>query len=150
MLFCFAHYRFLLLVFVAFWLFAPVGVAEDLANSHARVAAVRSVYDGDTFRADIGGLAWSDPLGVPIRVAGIDTPEIKGQCEDEVKRAIAARDTARALLKAGRVIELTNMRYGYYGRVVADVWIDGVSLGGELLRRGLARRYLSGFKPSWC
>lgn len=146
--FCIVHYIRCLGAVVAIVVFAIGEMAQ--AQDAVRVLTIRSVYDGDTFRADVEGIDWPDPKGAPIRVAGIDTPEIKGECVTEIERAIAARDDARVLLASARRIELTNLRYGYYGRIVADVWIDGASLGAELIRRGHARVYGSGPRMSWC
>jgi len=62
---------------------------------------------------------------VSIRVADIDTPEIKGHCSEEIHLAHKARDLTASLLKAGSSIELKNLRRRYYGRIVAEVWIHG-------------------------
>ena len=87
---------------------------------------------------------------VSIRVADIDTPEIKGHCTKERQLAVKARGLTASLLKAGSSIELKNHRQGYYGRIVAEVWIDGVNLSMTLLRRGLARQYNSWARQKWC
>jgi len=147
---CIVHYTRCFIQIVVFMAFAFGAVAQTTTSGSARVQAIRSVYDGDTFRADVVGIDWPDPKGAPIRIARIDAPEIKGSCASEIKRAIAARDEARVLLGRARRVELTNLKYGYYGRIIADVWIDGVSLGDELIRRDHARVYNSGPRLSWC
>ena len=147
---CIVHYSFCFSLVVSAIFIAISAEAQTASSRSVKVTAIRSVYDGDTFRADVDGLDWPDAKGAPIRVAGIDTPEIKGACASEIERAIDARNETRALLGGARRIELTNLRYGYYGRIIADVWIDGVSLGTELIRRGHARVYGSGPRASWC
>jgi endonuclease YncB( thermonuclease family) len=52
-------------------------------------------------------------------------------------------------LREGKKIILKNMRRGKYFRIVADVIIDDVNLGDELLSQGLAQRYDGGKKPKW-
>jgi len=137
------HYTILLFCFVATVLFDHVVLAEGLDLDTARVVIVRSVYDGDTFRADIDGPSPMAGRNVSIRVADIDTPEIKGHCSEEIHLAHKARDLTASLLKAGLAVELKNLRRGYYGRIVAEVWIDRESLGASLLGRGLARQHYS-------
>ena len=48
------------------------------------ISEVRSIYDGDSFRVNID--EWTDIIGksVPIRILGIDTPEMRGKCNSRV------------------------------------------------------------------
>ena len=116
----------------------------------ARVAAVVSVYDGDTFRANIAG--WPALIGnnMPIRVKGVDAPEIRGQCESEKAAAREARQFTVDRLNNAQVIELRNMERGKYFRILADVYLDGVNLTGLLLNAGHARPYQGGKRAGWC
>lgn len=126
------------------------------------VTAVRSVYDGDTFRADLAGepgaapwegsQPWPAIIGdnMPVRLAGIDTPEIKGECRAEEVLALKARGFTMDRLRSGRIIELRNVQRGKYFRLIAEVWIDGVPLGPQLIQAGLARTYDGGKRESWC
>ena len=68
-----------LLLFITF-----TAHSRDTVN----VTRIISVYDGDTFRVDIDEL--SDIVGknIAIRILGIDTPEIRGQCEKEKQLTI--------------------------------------------------------------
>jgi len=45
---------------------------------------------------------------------------------------------------------LTNLQRGKYFRIVANVVVDGVSLGQELLDNKLAYEYSGGKKLKWC
>jgi len=114
------------------------------------VSKVISVYDGDTFRVDINSLSSIVGKNIPIRVNGVDTPEIKGKCEYEKKLALKARDFVRNKLADAKEIKLTNLQRGKYFRVVANVLVDGVSLEEELLDNLLAYEYSGGKKLSWC
>jgi len=144
------HYTVFLFCFLATGLFDFVVIAQGHDLDTARVVVVRSVYDGDTFRAAFDGPSPMAGRNVSIRVADIDTPEIKGHCSEEIHLARKARDLTASLLKAGSAVELKNLRRGYYGRIVAEVWIDGESLGASLLGRGLARQYYSWSRQKWC
>ena len=111
-------------------------------------ATVVSVYDGDTFTAD--AVPWPGQTNrVSVRVNGVDTPEIRGKCEGEKRRAVEARDFARARLKGG--VRLRNVRLGKYaGRVVADVYVGPDNLADLLIAAGLGRPYHGGARRGWC
>ena len=114
------------------------------------VSRVISVYDGDTFRVDIDSLPPIVGKNIPIRLNGVDTPEIQGKCQYEKDLALKARDFVRNKLANAKEVKLTKLQRGKYFRVVADVMIDGVSLGRELLENKLAYKYTGGKKSSWC
>lgn len=125
-------------------------------------ALVTQVYDGDTMYADIDlGLAtWR--RGEGLRLAGIDTPELRGAervaglaTRDFVCAALARVDVATAadFPRAGRRVALPvpvpvfvashGDDDGKYGRLLATVWFyDGdnelVCLNELLLTEGLA------------
>ena len=114
------------------------------------VSKVINVYDGDTFRVNIDSLPPIVGKNIPIRVNGVDTPEIRGKCEYEKKLALKARDFVRAKLANAKEIKLTNLQRGKYFRVVANVLVDGVSLERGLLDNELAYSYDGGKKLKWC
>ena len=105
------------------------------------VDTVLSVYDGDTFRCNIIG--WQKLIGknIPIRIAGVDTPEMRGGTLAEKERAKKAQIYTLTQLRCGKSIELRNCRRGKYFRIVADVYIDGVNLADELIRCGYGVKY---------
>lgn len=118
---------------------------------HAQVDQVVSIYDGDTFRVDIAG--WPDVIGkrVPIRLNGVDTPEIRGKCEAEKKLARTAKMFTVEKLRSAKTIELKNIQRGKYFRIVADTYVDGISLGDLLIKNHLAKPYDGkSSRKSWC
>ena len=135
--------RFILLILVSF----SVSATE---YGNATVSEVRTIYDGDSFRVTING--WPDIIGksVPIRMLGVDTPEMRGKCKSEKLAARRAKQHTVELLRSGKMIELTNMQRGKYFRILANVIIDGKSLGDSLVSNGLARRYDGGKRGGWC
>lgn len=128
--------------------------AESLANKNygiALVSEITSIYDGDTFRVNIKD--YPDLLGyrIGIRVNGIDTPEMRGKCQQEKDLARKAKQITVAALRAGKKIELRNMKRGKYFRIVADVYIDNESLASKLINSQLAVSYDGGTKTKdWC
>lgn len=130
---------------------ASVAHAEsrgDLAGP-VRAHLVR-VVDGDT--VEVLARIWPDHyVETLVRLAGIDAPELRGRCAEEV--ALAERAKARlAALLAGNRLLLADVRYGKYaGRVVARVLTeDGRDVAAILVAERLARRYEGGRRAPWC
>ncbi|MGC6412600.1 MAG: thermonuclease family protein [Candidatus Puniceispirillaceae bacterium] len=119
-------------------------------TARTRPAFVVSVYDGDTMRVQIPG--WPSIIShkIPIRVPGIDTPELRGKCAAEKAKAREARDRVRALLPKGKLITLRNIERGTFFRLVAEVWLEDQNIGALLLAEGLAAPYDKKQKPDWC
>ena len=141
--------RFILLVI--FLLSSPVFAGINDKNfGDVMVAKVTSIYDGDTFRANIKD--WPPIMGerIPVRIAGIDTPELKGKCEKEKRLGREAKQFTVTMLRPGKIIELRDIKRGKYFRLVASVFVDGKSLGDELIKAGMARPYDGGKKKGWC
>jgi endonuclease YncB( thermonuclease family) len=94
--------------------------------------------DGDTFLLD----------GEPIRVLGIDTPEVAepdvGIMEDQPFGRAAAESTRTWMLRA-RVLEIAADGRDRYQRRLAHVFVDGDLLAERLLGRGLAYENVSHF-----
>ena len=114
------------------------------------VSKVISVYDGDTFRVNIDSLPPIVGKNIPVRLEGVDTPEINGKCQYEKDLALEARDFVRSKLSNAVEILLNDLQRGKYFRIVAKVYIDGVNLEEELLQNGLAYQYNGGKKSNWC
>ena len=86
-----------------------------------------------------------------VRVAGVDTPEIKGKCEAEKAAGIQARDFVTRSLTEARSVSFCNPKWGKYGkRVVAEVMLDSKSLAAILIESGLGRPYDGGRRKGWC
>ncbi len=108
-----------------------------------------SVYDGDTFKANLYGFPPIVGDTVSIRILGIDTPEIRGSSPDNKVLAIKAREMARRMLEEAHIIKLKNMQRGKYFRILANVYADTINVGDSLIRGGLAKPYDGGTKSQW-
>lgn len=127
-----------------------ISILLMLTNVHAGghriiVKSIASVYDGDTFRAFLP----NQPKDLPIRVRGVDTPEIRGQCSYEKEAAIRARDFTRQHLKSAKQIRLEDVGQDRYQRVLATVYVDGNDLAQTLIDNQLGRQW-KGRRESWC
>lgn len=113
------------------------------------VTDIVSIYDGDTFKVNLQGSPQILTRNLSIRVIGVDTPEIRGKCPEEKVLAIKAREHTKRFLYAGP-IELREVRRGKYFRLLAEVYVDDVSLSESLIEAGLGRKYDLGPRKSWC
>jgi endonuclease YncB( thermonuclease family) len=114
------------------------------------VEKVTSIYDGDTFRANIKGYPKIIGYRMSIRINAIDTPELKGKCLKEKQLARAAKQLTVSLLRSAKYIELKNPKRGKYFRIIADVYADDISIANELIKNNLAVPYHGGTKIDWC
>jgi micrococcal nuclease len=112
-------------------------------------ADVLDVYDGDTIT--VSAHVWLDQrITTKVRLVGLNTPEIRGKCADEVQRAEAAR-AALVKLVGARVLLYRVTHDKYAGRVDATVVNeDAKDVAEEMLAAGHARRYGGGKRAGWC
>ncbi len=129
-------------------------------------AEVLNVYDGDTFTVRVHpgrdfyvniwpGLTINlglDNISIKtsVRLRGVDTPELRGKCEEEKVAARLARAFTIKALEGGAT--LTAVKKGKYaGRVIATVTLaGGEDLAEELIAAGLGRAYDGGKREGWC
>ncbi len=98
--------------------------------------SIRSCYDGDTC---------TTTTGEKVRLACIDTPELRGRNADPVP-AKAARDYLRSYLK-GKAITIRRIDTDRYGRTVAELFADGANVQEQLVASGHAEIYRRYAKP---
>jgi len=113
-------------------------------------ATIHGCYDGDTCTISIPSLPSLFGDRLPIRLAGIDTPEIKGACAREKALAMRARTYVRERLLDAQHIEITPVARDKYFRVLSIITVDGHDLADDLQAAGLARPYGGGTKSPWC
>ena len=129
----------------------PTAINASSNYGSTFISGITSVYDGDTFRANIAEFPPIVGENIGIRINGIDTPEIRGRCHSEIALAKDAQRFAEKTLRSAKVVELRNMQRGKYFRIVADVYADGVNVGDQLIKEGLAVVYDGGRKAKdWC
>ena len=90
-----------------------------------------------------------------VQIAGIQTPRLEAQsesdevwCKSEGEKAIQARYYVTQLLSRASEISIDAQERLASGNLSAEVYIDNISLGQELLYKYLAIE--SGQTPSWC
>ena len=129
-------------------------ILRQSGNGQGRqpVDVIRTV-DGDTFLARMHQQGGRD-LVARVRLRGIDAPELKASCQEELSKAEAAAEALRALLGQGGVT-VTNLGADKYGRVLADVAtrrtadVAAALLAGGYVS-GHVRSYNGGHRDGWC
>ena len=110
------------------------------------VESVANVYDGDTITIIHEGEFQR------VRLRGIDTPELKEpQCDRELELARAAKEFTVSRLRQADKVELVNIdpNEDRWGRWIATVYVDGVSLNDLIVVEGYGRVW-RGRRESWC
>ena len=97
--------------------------------------------DGDTIKHQESGY---------IRLLGVDTPEIRCRCPYECSGAAKAKSFVQDQLNAATRVDVVGNRSDLYGRLLADVYLDGVHLNRLLVDKGLGRPYSGGKRDLWC
>lgn len=122
-------------------------------SAELRQYPIIRVIDGDTvvFRADFLPLELKSELS--LRIWGVDTPE-KGKlakCSQEQQLSKKASEFTKNAVQSSRKQEIELRSWDKYGgRVLGDLYLDGVSLRVLLLKNNLAREYYGAKKQSWC
>ena len=104
------------------------------------------VYDGDTITVAAKlPFAESPIYRFSVRLRSIDSPEIKGTTKKECKLAIQARDALHALI-FGKIVDIRNNGKEKYGRLLADIYCDGIHINQWMIDKHYAVKYDGGKK----
>ncbi|MCP3462051.1 MULTISPECIES: thermonuclease family protein [unclassified Bradyrhizobium] len=125
-------------------------ILQQAGNPDIRqsVDVIRTI-DGDTFLARVHQRDGRD-LVARVRLRGIDAPEMKASCREELDKAEAATDALRHLLGQGGIV-IYNLGPEKYGRILADVATKRTpNVSAALLAGGYARSYNGGHREGWC
>ena len=112
---------------------------------------VIKVYDGDTItiacRIYNGYSLVESPelYRFPVRLNGIDSPEMKSHHENEKKLAHVSQEALSNLI-FGKIVTLQNVSMEKYGRVLADVYLGSLNVNQWMLEGGYAVKYDGGTK----
>lgn len=107
---------------------------------------VIKVYDGDTLTIASKLPYDGSPLyRFSVRINGIDCPEMRTKNANEKTCAKIAKKKIYDTVFL-KIVELKNVKLEKYGRVLADVYYNGISLGELLCDCNLAVKYDGGTK----
>ena len=137
-------------ILLALFLLLSILSASALATDFSDVI-YRTCYDGDTCRFDIPEGHPFSGKNIPVRLAGIDTPELQGKCDQEKQLAVKARVLVQTTLEQAQSITLKNAKRGKYFLIVARVEANGQDVSDLLIQEGLAVVYDGRTKvKDWC
>jgi endonuclease YncB( thermonuclease family) len=101
-------------------------IKERLAVPIRVTGKVLSVHDGDTMT-----LLASDKSEYKVRFNGVDAPELKQEFGDKSRKSLAK-------MVEGKIATIEYDKIDKYGRFVCKVFVNGVDINLEQLRRGMA------------
>lgn len=107
---------------------------------------VVKVYDGDTIT-----IATTLPFDISpiyrfsVRLAGIDSPEIKTKNSIEKMLAMTSKESLENLV-LDKVVQLKNISFEKYGRILADVYVGDLFVNQWMIDNKLAVVYDGGKK----
>jgi micrococcal nuclease len=103
-------------------------------------AKITKVTDGDTVHADINlgfGIVLTNTV---LRLYGINAPELKG--ESAIKGQESKNRLAELVLNKTVTIKTFKDKKEKYGRLLAQIWLDNISVNEVLISEGFAQIYL--------
>lgn len=110
---------------------------------------VIKVYDGDTITVAAKLPYESSPLyRFPVRLNGIDTPEIKGKTPEERDAAKRSKEALENYI-LHKTVHLRNTSTEKYGRLLADVYLGDTCLNQWMLDNKYAIPYDGGTKTAF-
>lgn len=118
----------------------------------ATPVVVDYIIDGDTFLGTVMLKDGTEIESVSVRLRNVDTPEIHGNCDKEIKMAFEAKQRLEELIPVGSVIEIKNIKDDKYpGRIDANVYdAENQDVGLILVHEKIGRHYSGGKRQSWC
>lgn len=136
--------RLFLIAFICL-LATPLCLAQQVKLQNFNKVSLASVYDGDTFKVY---LACKYPIfckAIPVRVSGVDCPEMRGGTRETKAAAKAAKAFTKQFLRGGKIF-LRNCGRDKYFRLLCEVKVNGADLGTALIEHGHAVPYDGGTK----
>lgn len=111
--------------------------------------AVLSVHDGDTVTVNLPCDVAVVCTKMPVRLSGIDTPELHDQRPEMKALAQKAKSRLTDLTSSAHKVEMRVNGRDKFFRLDADLYSDGVSVSKTLLDEGLARPYSGEGPKPW-
>lgn len=136
--------RLFLIAFICL-LATPLCLAQQVKLQNFNKVSLASVYDGDTFKVY---LACKYPIfckAIPVRVRGVDCPEMRGGTRETKAAAKAAKAFTKQFLRGGKIF-LRNCGRDKYFRLLCEVKVNDADLGTALIEHVHAVPYDGGTK----
>jgi micrococcal nuclease len=103
-------------------------------------AKIKSVYDGDTIRADISLGFGIFIKNEKIRLLNINAPEIRGDSKEDGRRS---RDYLRSrVLNKNVILKTYRDKKGKYGRWLAEIFVNDENINNTMIKLGYAKSFM--------
>ena len=115
----------------------------DPTDFSYRVSKVTKIVDGDTIDV-ILDMGFDILYKQRVRLYGIDTPESRTRDLEEKKYGLLSKKFLQEHLKSASKIVIKTYKgdeTGKFGRILGDVWCDGVSVNSLMCKQGHAVPY---------
>jgi len=96
------------------------------------------IIDADTIEAAIF-LGFNVSIKKRIRLIGINAPEIRTKDPNIKQKGLDAKAFLESLFKSKDLI-IKSKGFDKYGRCLAEVFVDNINIGEELIKEGHAKR----------
>jgi micrococcal nuclease len=99
------------------------------------------VYDGDTLKKVLIDLGFNMFIKTDLRLARINTPEIRTRNKEEKAAGYISRDYLAGLLVDSDDITVHVLKKGKFGRWIAEIYKDGKNINDLMVKTGHAMEY---------
>ena len=121
----------------------------ETSDSDPTVSKVIEVTHGDKLIVNIAEPHELAGSNIKISLKDIDAPDATRSCPKQLELGVKVRDYVAQKLENASSIKLTNFRKTNT-KIIAQVVVDGVDLGEELVSKGYASKEYGHWKPYFC
>jgi endonuclease YncB( thermonuclease family) len=121
----------------------------ETSDSDPTVSEVIEVTHGDKLIVDIADPHELAGSNIKVSLKDIDAPDATRSCPKQMELGLKAKDYVAQKLEDASSIKLTNFRKTNT-KIIAQVIVDGVDLGEELVSKGYASEEYGYWKPYFC
>ena len=139
---------FKIFTFILLLAISAVALCSDASSSDFTSVEYIKNYDGDTFTVNIKSLPDVFGKEIPVRIRGVDTPEMHADRECEKDAAENARLFLKRTLSGAR-IKLLGCERDKYFRLLCTVKAGNVDVADRILKGRWGVSYDGGTKAPW-
>jgi endonuclease YncB( thermonuclease family) len=121
----------------------------ETSASDPSISKVIEVIHGDKLIFNIAEPHELAGSNINVILKDIDAPDATKSCPEQMELGIEVRDYVAQKLEKASSIKLTNLRKTNT-KIIAQVIVDGVDLGDELVSKGYASKEYGYWKPYFC
>ncbi len=139
---------------------------EFTFNGKTFLAKVLDIYDGDTITITVK--VDGEYSRMNCRLNGIDTPELKSSDIEEkaaakisrkhlvllllgrkIENEISREDMKKICGEANGIVKIKCLEFDKYGRLLVEIWVNGICINQKMIEDGFAGPYDGGTKSHW-